>query len=69
MPFNRLNVYPDSDFFSDSLEAQQPVILDLTHFKVHQVNGEAMVKLSDLKTLNITIQVIEGEVIEFPRAA
>lgn len=69
MPSNRLNVYADSDFFPESLEVHQLRRLDLTQFEIYQVNGEAMVKLSDLQALNISVQVVEGGVVRFPEAA
>jgi hypothetical protein len=63
------NVYPDSDFFPDAFQLQQAIALDLTQLKIYRVNGEAMIKLADLQTLNILIAGNEGEVIEFPKAA
>ena len=69
MPSNRLNVYPDSDFWFDDLVSTFPSVIDLSAVKVYRVNGEEMVKLSDLQKLNIPIKSREVEDIEFPQAA
>lgn len=63
------NVYPDSDFFPDAFEQQEPITLNLTQVKIYDVHGEAMLKLSDLQALNIPITGVKKTMIDFPKAA
>lgn len=62
MPLNRIGVYPDSDFGYSSLSTQLLNIVDLTKVKVYKVNGEAMVKLSDLEELDFVISQDSEEI-------
>lgn len=69
MPLNRLNVYADSDFCPDALEIGQPIVLDLAQMSIYEVNGEAMVKLSELQKSNIPIKGLVRPVSQLPLAA
>ena len=59
MPSNRLNVYPDSDFWPDTPAERWPSVIDLTTVKIYSVKGVDMVRLSDLERLNIPIKRVE----------
>jgi hypothetical protein len=63
------NIYPDSDFFPDSFAIQPSVAIDLTKVKIYDIHGEAMLKLADLKALNIPIRHMKESTLDFPKAA
>jgi hypothetical protein len=69
MPSNRLNVYPDSDYWPDNLTERWPSVIDLTAVKIYRVNGVDMVRLSDLEALNIPIKRVEREEARLPKSA
>jgi len=49
MPYNHLNVYPDSDFMPDFPNSEAFDAEPLPTIQVHYINGEAMVRLLDLE--------------------
>lgn len=49
MSLNKLNVYPDSDFWPNTFGIQSEAVIDLSHIQVYKVKRELMVRLVDLK--------------------
>lgn len=49
MVLNKLDVYPDSDFWPSDLNATRTIVVDLTHLPIYEAKGEPVVKLTDLQ--------------------
>lgn len=69
MPLNKLNVYPDSDFWPSSIELQPEnpeKTIDLSSLPVYRVGGTAVIRLIDLQSVR---GIIPPKVTELIRVA